>query len=422
MIFFLSLKGIIEDKGFEMYQTLLINIDELLLKGNNQSFFLKKLNDHIRSVLKTHHQHDFQYFKDSKRQVAESSKPFSPETIAALLKIPGLHSMYLGRRIPLNFDDILPAVIEDLKTYSELPATFRVQTKRSLKSFPKDSMTISGEIGHKVGQLYPQMKVNLKKPQLVIDIKVLDRGIYLSTRRPMGIGGLPVGSTGHLICLLSGGFDSPVASYLMSKRGCEQSYVFFHAYPFVGDEVKKKILDLVKVLSQYQFHPKLYVIPYGRIQKIISEHCLPAYRTLLFRRYMIEFSTLLAKKIGAKGLLTGDSLGQVSSQTLSNMALLDKSTTLPIFRPLIGFNKIEIINLSKKIGTHDISILPHDDACSLFAVRHPVTNPHRGQWEAFANSVSLTEELALCLEKMEVYSFSSEKKGARISSPSPAPT
>jgi tRNA uracil 4-sulfurtransferase len=234
----------------------------------------------------------------------------------------------------------------------------------------------------------------------------LKNNIYVATRKLMGMGGLPVGTGGHMVSLISGGFDSPAASYLMAKRGCRQTFIFFYAYPFVGEEVKDKILKLVQILGQYQRHSRLYIIKFGEVQDVISKHCKEDYRTLLFRKAMIRSAALLAGKLKADGLVTGDSLGQVSSQTVWNISVVDNITRLPIFRPLIGFNKVEIIGMSKKIGTHDISVIPHDDACSLFAPKHPVIRPNLKYLERFDKEVDLDEYLMKCLKEAEVFDIS----------------
>lgn len=192
----------------------------------------------------------------------------------------------------------------------------------------------------------------------------------------------------------------------MSKRGCIQTFVFFYSYPFVGEEVKDKIEALAAELGKYQSDCKLYVVPFGKIQKKIAKVCRENYRNILFRKYMVECSNLLAERIQADALLTGDSLGQVSSQTIGNISLVDQISRLPVFRPLIGFNKKETIQLAKKIGTHDISVIPHDDACSMFAPRHPVIKPKNDYWHQFNEENDFSKELEQALDEAEVHHIS----------------
>jgi len=391
-----------------MYTIILINVDELWLKGKNRPMYFKTIKDHICELLETYHKNPFTCFNEDQRLVAESEIPFEEETILALLKVPGIHSILPARQVSLSLEEATQSVIEELGQLESLSSvrTFKVETRRSYKGFPMTSMEVSSAIGEKVIDAFPHLKVAVKGAELIVEIRVMKSNIYVATRRLMAVGGLPVGTAGHVITLISGGFDSPVASYMMSKRGCRQTFIFFYAYPFVGEEVKDKILKIVRVLGQYQRFSRLVVVSFGEVQDLISKNCDMDYRTLLFRKAMIRCSTLLAKRVKAEALVTGDALGQVSSQTIWNISALDSATTLPIFRPLIGFNKIEILELSKKIETHDISVIPHDDACSLFAPKHPVIRPHLSYLEEFEKVLPLDEHLYNCLNQAEVYNIS----------------
>ncbi|MGD2089412.1 MAG: tRNA uracil 4-sulfurtransferase ThiI [Candidatus Aminicenantes bacterium] len=389
-----------------MYHTLVINVDELWLKGKNRPLYYRALRGHIRELLEAYHKEPSTCVNEEQRIVARSESPFSQETIRAFLNVPGIHSLIPARRIPVDFHQIFPTVKEELQRLEQLPPTFKVETRRSYKGFPMDSLAVCNEIGTLVLKEFPRLAVDLKNPGLIIEVRILEKNIYVSTRKLFGIGGLPVGTSGHLVALLSGGFDSPVASFLMSKRGCRQTFIFFYAYPFVGDEVKDKVLKLVRILGRYQRHSRLHIVPFGEVQRLISKNCQADYRTLLFRKAMLQCSTLLARKVKAGALLTGDALGQVSSQTIGNISVLDKVSPLPIFRPLLGYNKIEIIALAKKIGTHDISVIPHDDACSLFAPKHPVIRPSTSYVAKFDREVQLKEHLQTCLQEAQVYDIS----------------
>ncbi len=217
-----------------------------------------------------------------------------------------------------------------------------------------------------------------------------------------GIGGIPVATSGHVVSLISGGFDSPVASYLMSKRGCQLTLVFCHAYPFVSHAVLDKIKRLAASLGRYQQGLDLYILPFGSLQEAIAKACKEEYRTLLFRHYMIKAADQLAHRVKADALCMGDALSQVSSQTMRNIAVLDRSTVRPILRPLIGFNKVEVIALAKKIGTHDISVIPQEDACSLLAPRHPITKPYFPYWTYFTETYHFEDEINQALDDAEV--------------------
>ncbi len=389
-----------------MYNIIVMNVDELWLKGKNRPVYFKAIRRHIRELLRAYHPENFTCSSEEQRIVARSESPFSEACIGALLNVPGIHSVAPARRIPVAYDAIMPAVTAELNALGTLPATFKVHTKRSFKGFPMNSMAVSAQLGGLVLAEFPQLKVDVNFPQMVIEVRIMEHNIYISSRKMKAIGGLPAGTSGHVLSLLSGGFDSPVASYLLAKRGCRLSFAFFYAYPFVGDEVKDKIMKLVSVLGQFQRHCKLYIIPFGEIQNLISKQCKLEYRTVLFRKAMLECANLLAQKIRAEALVTGDSLGQVSSQTIGNIAALDSFSAKPIFRPLLGFNKIEIIDLAKKIGTHDISVIPHDDACSLFAPKHPIIRPDTRYLEEFDRELPLAPHLDKCITDAEVYNVS----------------
>ncbi len=369
-----------------MNKIILINTDELYLKGKNRRYFFDKLISHINSVLKKHSKQEVNLKKEYSRVVLTCEEGLSDEVIRFLSDIPGINSLLVGTKTENCIKEIKQQVIKEIKQIENHNITFKINTQRSNKSFPVTSMDCSREIGAYVLEHFPQMKVKLGNPELEIKVKIHQHNSYVISKNIRGIGGLPAGTNGHIVSLLSGGFDSPVASYLMSKRGCKLTFVFFYAHPFVGEDVKEKINALANHLSRYQIKTKLNIVPFGNIQKEISKTCRPAYRTNFFRLAMIKCANQLAKKIGADGLLTGDSLGQVSSQTIDSIILLDKTSELPVFRPLIGLNKQEIIDISKKIGTFDISKLQHDDACSMFAPKHPIINPDREYWDSYWNS------------------------------------
>ncbi len=388
------------------YKVLMISVDELWLKGKNRPQYFKAIKDHIEQITSVYHSHPFKVKNENQRMIIRSEKAFDENLVFALQKIPGIHDLAPTWDVDLDYSLLYPAVKKEILSWGDrLPRTFKVNTKRTLKTFEKNSMEISRDLGHLILQDFPDLKVDVKSPDFTVEIKVLQEKFFISTHKYMGIGGLPIGTNGHLMTLLSGGFDSPVASYMMSKRGCRQTYVFFYSYPFVGEEVKDKIIKLMEVLAKYQKGTAIYIIPFGKIQKKIAKSCKEDYRTMLFRKFMVDCASLLADKVGAKALLTGDALGQVSSQTLGNIGLVDSITSKTILRPLIGFNKMETISLSKKIGTHDISVLPHDDACSLFAPKHPIIHPDNKYWQEYCQNNELKDELEEALAGAQKIDF-----------------
>lgn len=369
-----------------MYKMLICSVDELWLKGRNRKIYLRALLKHIDKVLRVIHGKNFTVKNDSQRLTYSSDNLFSHETLEALLKIPGLAGIYPSFETPLDLDELKKSV--ELEMMNELEqasssgqVTFKVVCKRINRSFLTPSMEVERELGAHLLSKFPRLKVDVKKPELKIDVRVVENRILVALRFFRGVGGLPVGTAGHGIVMLSGGFDSPVASYLMAKRGLRQTFIFFHAYPFVGHEVVEKIKALTATLGKYHRQCHLYIVPFGNMQRKISEVCREEYRTILFRQEMVKISAMLATLIKGDCLVTGDALAQVSSQTLANMHLMDKSIDLMILRPLIGFNKLEVLKLATEIKTHDISIIPHDDACALFAPENPIINPDLSYWE-----------------------------------------
>jgi thiamine biosynthesis protein ThiI len=393
-----------------MYTDLMISVDELWLKGRNRPLYFRAVMKHLELAIKTYHQFPFYCRNDSQRLSYHSDTPFSDELIKILTFIPGVSIIspvrIIDRTEDLNNDLELcyAAVIEECVFFEKEIRTFRANVKRVDKRVPITSVEIEKEIGKRVLNFYQNARGQLKNAEVMLDIRILPKKISICSKSLKGIGGLPWDTSGHAVTLLSGGFDSPVASFMMSKRGMKQSFVFFYAYPFVGAEVVEKIKKLTTALAKFQRQSHLYIIPFGKIQSLISKNCREEYRTILFRKYMIEAANLVCDRIGADALITGDSLGQVSSQTLKNITVIDKDSNRLILRPLIGFNKLEVLNLAEKIGTHDISILPHDDACALFAPEHPVTNANTNYWNTFNTELNIISELNLAIDSAEVYS------------------
>lgn len=391
-----------------MYSNLVISVDELWLKGKNRHDYFRAAVDHISAVFKSYHTDRFSYKVQSERLYYTSPTFFSEELIQALTYVPGLAYIspckVLNRLSDESLENVYEEILKELHTFETNPVTFRALVRRVDKKFSGTSVQIGREIGHRVITRYPLAKVDLKKSEMVIDVRILPKHVSISTETRKGVGGLPWGTTGSAVTMLSGGFDSPVASYLMSKRGVKQAFVFFHAYPFVGREVVAKIKSLTSELAKYQRQCHLYIVPFGEIQNLISKKCKEEYRTLIFRRYMVEISNLICARIKANALVTGDCVGQVSSQTMQNLHLMDKVSERIILRPLVGFNKMEIINLANTIGTHDISIIPHDDACSLFASKTPIIIPNMDYWKNWDAEFDISSELQSALDKTEAFS------------------
>lgn len=392
-----------------MTNDLIISIDELWLKGRNQKIYLKAVVGHIDNVFRAYHSDKVKLTKQGQRLYYQSKTPFDMEIIEALLLVPGLASVTPAKIIPLdkelNLENMYEEILKETTFFETQKKTFRACVKKNHPKITQTSVTIEREIGARILQTYPNAKVSLEKFDIKVEARIYGHYITISTISYKGIGGLPWGSNGHALTLLSGGFDSPVASYMISRRGIRQDFVFFHAYPFVGREVLVKIKKLAGRLAQFQRQAHLYIVPFGDIQTTIAENCQEEYKTMLFRKAMVEVSNLICDKTGAQSLITGDSLGQVSSQTIGNMHLMDKASQRMILRPLVGFNKLEIISLATQIKTHDISIIPHDDACALFAPKNPIINPNLDYWKKVDLQEILKEHYETIIDKTEVYSI-----------------
>ena len=409
-----------------MYRHLLINVDELWLKGKNRPAYFSALGSHIKEVLKAWGFKRYRFRYQNHRFILDFQQDISSDFLNRLSKIPGVYSIVPCQKMPCDFSMLAEAAVGQIeeKAKNTSCCTFKVRCRRVDKKFPHHSMEVAETVGRKILELGDKkslpLKVNLGNPDVMVDIKILPDRFYLSTEIIYGLGGLPLGMSGHLVTLISGGFDSPVASYMMSRRGCLQTYIFFHSYPFVEEEVLDKVLAIFRVLGNYQRKPLLYSIPFGNLQQKIVEKCHINYRTMFFRYFMLRGASILAKKVGAEALLTGDCLSQVSSQTIANICLLDKSVPLPVFRPLLGFNKSEIMSLARKVGTHDISLLPQNDACALLSPEHPVLVPKRNYWDYFLECNDFEADLSDAINDASIYRLSDsqelEKVGVGIES------
>lgn len=394
-------------------KTILINVDELWLRGKNRKSYFRMLRGQLASRIKNFHSDHFSIKNENQRLVLKSKTEFNRELVENLKYLPGLHSLLPVLECESEMEQIKSLsrdLIDDLLKNDDQKRTFKVTTQRADKKTIFTSMDVSREVGGYLLSLYPQLKVELKKPELELQIKVSYQGkTYLTLEKVSGIGGLPLQSSGYGLSLLSGGFDSPVASVMMATRGISQHFVFFHAYPFVGDEVCEKIKKIASQLALFQQGCDLTIIPFGEIQKKIISRCEDKYRTNLFRWAMVVSANQLANEKNLECLITGDSLGQVSSQVLSSLYLLDQASSLPILRPLIGTQKKEILKKSRQYGFFDYSSMPHEDACQLMAPRNPVINPNKPYWDKVTDDLAqfLAEDFSTALSNATTYHFTS---------------
>jgi thiamine biosynthesis protein ThiI len=287
----------------------------------------------------------------------------------------GIVNFGIGLSVGLDIEDICEASLKVIEGKSF--NTFRVKTKRQNKNFPLNSTEVNKQVGAFIIEHFKNngadVKVDLKNPDLTVYVEIVDKEVYVYADRFKGSGGLPVGSSGKVVALISAGFDSPIASLLMMKRGAKVVFVHFHSYPYTSYDSIEQVREIVKILSKYQLHSKLYIVPIAEAQRIIVLNAPVGLRTILYRRLMVRIAEKVAQIEGAEALVTGESLGQVASQTLRNIRVINQVATLPILRPLIGIDKEEIIQKAKEIGTYEISSQPYDDCCSFLTGRHPET-------------------------------------------------
>ncbi|MCP2239881.1 tRNA uracil 4-sulfurtransferase ThiI [Thermoanaerobacterium thermosaccharolyticum] len=348
---------------------ILIKYGELALKGDNRAFFENKLVKNIKEALKGYD--GIKVEKTHGRIYVECDGNVN-EVIDKLKKVFGIVGITVAKKVDLDLDAIYNAAIELMRSYSG--KSFKVETRRPNKSFPYESMEISRMVGGKILQNVEDVHVDVHNPDIVLNIEIREKA-YLYSGITDGIGGMPLGTNGRAVVLLSGGIDSPVAAWMMMKRGVEIEAVYFHSPPYTQERAKDKVIDLCKKLSEYGQDIYLHVVNFTDFQLAIYDKCPPKMTTIIMRRMMMRVAENIANKYGAKALITGESLGQVASQTIESLYCTNEVTHMPVFRPLIGMDKSEIVEISEKIGTYDISIRPYEDCCTIFVPKHPIIKP-----------------------------------------------
>lgn len=359
------------------YQSFLIKYSEIGTKGKNRYVFEDALMHQIREHLK-HLDGDFVIQKEQGRIYVNAQKEYDyDEVIAALRKVFGITGICPMMQFPLcAYDELRKTVLEFVKSeHPEQKFTFKVRCRRADKSYPVTSDEINADVGFDILNAYPEANVDVHDPDFMVYIEVR-KFVNVYTKVIPGAGGMPTGTNGKAMLLLSGGIDSPVAGYMIAKRGVMLEACYFHAPPYTSERAKEKVVDLAKMVSSYAGAIKLHVINFTEIQLAIYEKCPHDELTIIMRRYMMRIAERLAMENDCIGLITGESIGQVASQTMFSLRSTDEVCELPVYRPVIGFDKQEIIDLSEKIGTFETSILPYEDCCTIFVAKHPVTKPN----------------------------------------------
>lgn len=374
-----------------MYKAFLIKYAEIGLKGKNRHVFENALKDQIRFNLDRIGK--FEVSREQGRIFVECHEDFDyEETVSALKKVFGVWGIMPVVVIDSTDWQVIKEEVASYvdKFYPEKNFTFKVEAKRSNKQYELTSPEICAKMGAHLLQQFPELKVDVHNPETRIWVEVRTKTYVYSHVIP-GPGGMPVGTGGKAMLLLSGGIDSPVAGYMISKRGVKIDATYFHAPPYTSERAKQKVVDLAKIVSAYTGPIHLHIVNFTDIQMYIYEQCPHEELTIIMRRYMMRIAEELAKKSSCLGLITGESIGQVASQTMHSLNATNAVCTLPVYRPLIGLDKQEIIEVSEKIGTYETSILPYEDCCTIFVAKHPVTRPILSQIEK--NEENLKEKI-----------------------------
>ena len=360
-----------------MYKAFLIKYAEIGVKGKNRYLFEDALANQIKYALKKC-DGEFQVRKTQGRIYVDAMTDFDFEdTVEHLQRVFGISAIcpvvYVEDE---GFEKLCQDVIAFLDSvYPDKNKTFKVNARRARKNYPKDSMTIYMDLGEAILNAFPEMHVDVHKPEIMLNVEIREK-IYIYSETIPGPGGMPVGTGGKAMLLLSGGIDSPVAGYMIAKRGVKIDAVYFNAPPYTSERAKQKVIDLAKIVSRYTGPIYLHIINFTDIQLYIYEKCPHEELTIIMRRYMMKIAEKIAQETECLGLITGESIGQVASQTMQSLAATNEVCELPVYRPLIAFDKLDIIDISEKIGTYETSILPYEDCCTIFVAKHPVTKPN----------------------------------------------
>jgi thiamine biosynthesis protein ThiI len=360
-----------------MFKTFLIKYGEIAIKGKNRHLFEDALVRQIVHALRPV-EGDFHVYKAQGRIYidCESNYDFE-ETVDALKCVFGIVGICPVMKVEdRGLEELGNDVIDFLgNVYDIGNQTFKVVTRRARKSYPIESMEVSRELGGRILDAFPGMRVDVHEPEITLHVEIRE-SIYIYSKIIPGPGGMPVGTNGKAMLLLSGGIDSPVAGYMICKRGVRLDATYFHAPPYTSERAKQKVVDLAKKVAKYSGPINLHVVNFTDIQLYIYDKCPHDELTIIMRRYMMKIAEHFAKEGGSQALITGESIGQVASQTMQSLAATNEVCTMPVFRPLIGFDKQEIVDIAEKIDTYETSILPFEDCCTIFVAKHPVTKPN----------------------------------------------
>lgn len=387
-----------------MKQAFLIKYGEIAIKGKNRGIFERSLVDRIKYAIKD--LGEFNVKKEQGRLFAETSDDVDKESvIEKLQKVFGIVGISPVTVLSSKDMDVIKeqALGYMKKTYEDFNTTFKVEVRRADKKYPLNSMEIARDVGAYLLDNIDELKVDVHKPDIKLWIELRNQ-TYIYSKIYPGLGGMPVGSNGKAMLLLSGGIDSPVAGWMIAKRGVDLEAIYYHSHPYTSDRAKQKVIDLGKKVAEYTGGMKLHVVPFTDIQLHIYDKCPHDLLTIIMRRVMMKIAERVAEKQGAIALITGESIGQVASQTIQSLTCTNAAVeNMPVFRPLIGFDKQEIVDISLKIDTYETSILPYEDCCTIFVAKHPVTKPKLHIVEKFEKQLENIEDMIeKAIEEIEV--------------------
>jgi len=370
--------------------SIVVHYQELALKGKNRPWFLGRLVRNLRralSDLDVRRVHALM----GRIEIVLGPDASREEIGERIRRTFGIANFSYARRTPLDLDVLTTSILEDLR--DRTCESFRVSVRRADKRFPMTSPQVEREVGGRIKEA-KGWRVNLDEPGFEIHVELITNEAFYFFGKERGAGGLPTGTAGRVVCLLSGGIDSPVAAHRIMKRGCSATFVHFHSYPILSRASQEKARELVQLLTRWQHQSKLYLVPFGDVQQQVVLAVPPPMRVVVYRRLMLRIAERIARTRGAQALVTGDSIGQVASQTLENLAVVGQATTLPIFRPLIGMDKSEIVAEAEKLGSYPISIIPDQDCCTLFTPRNPLTRARLEDIEAAERALPIDDLVA----------------------------
>ncbi|OIJ12430.1 tRNA 4-thiouridine(8) synthase ThiI [Anaerobacillus alkalilacustris] len=390
------------------YDHIVIRYAELALKGKNRSTFERRLQENIKVALKPYPAAKIE--RTFGRMFIKLNGENHEEIAEKLSKIFGIHSFSLAVKVDNELEKIQDGALRAISEVLSGTMTFKVSAKRANKGFPINSQTLNYEVGSYILRNTHDLTVNVHNPDIEVKVEVRETSTYISCAVYKGSGGLPVGTGGKVVLMLSGGIDSPVAGYLAMKRGVKIEAIHFHSPPYTNERAKQKVMDLTKVLTEYGGKIRLHVVPFTKTQMTIHQNIPSNYTMTIMRRMMLRISERIAQEQKAFAITTGESLGQVASQTLHSMHTINEVTNMPMIRPLVTMDKLEVIELAQKIGTYDLSILPYEDCCTIFLPPETKTKPTRDKANLFEEKLDVEALVQEAVSNVEIIDIFPAKK------------